>query len=66
MVRDGAEMTRALRDLKNDPELRETLVRHGLETITKRHTCAHRVDELMSIVDRLRAPVPEQMLETAA
>ena len=66
MVRDGAEMTRALRDLKNDPELRETLVRHGLETITKRHTCAHRVDQLMSILDRLRAPVPEQMLETAA
>ena len=35
MVRNGAEMTRALRDLKNDPELRETLVRHGLETIRK-------------------------------
>jgi spore maturation protein CgeB len=62
MIGDGAEMTRALRDLKNDPPLRQSLVRHGLETILKRHTCAHRVDELMSIVERMRAPV----LESAA
>ena len=62
MVRDGAEMTRALTDLENDPALRECLVRSGLETIRDRHTCAHRVDELMSIVERMRAPV----LESAA
>jgi spore maturation protein CgeB len=62
MVRDGDEMTRALGDLKNDAALRETLVRNGLETIRNRHTCAHRVDELMSIVERMRAPV----LESAA
>ena len=62
MVRDGAEMSRALRDLKNDPELCARLVRSGLETIRTRHTCAHRVDELLSIVERVRAPE----LETAA
>jgi spore maturation protein CgeB len=62
MVRDGAEMTRALRDLKNDPALRHGLARSGLETILDRHTCAHRVDELISIVERMRAPV----LESAA
>ena len=62
MVRDGAEMTRALCDLKNDPALRATLVRHGLETISKRHTCAHRADELIAIAERLRAPA----LESAA
>ena len=62
MVRDGAEMTRALNDLKNEPELRATIVRSGLETIRARHTCAHRVDELMSIAERMRAPV----LESAA
>jgi spore maturation protein CgeB len=62
IVRDGAEMTRALRDLKNDPELRDRLVRNGLETIRTRHTCAHRVDELLSIVERVRAPE----LESAA
>ena len=62
MVRSGAEMTRALTALKSDPELRALLIRNGLETIRARHTCAHRVDELMSIVERLREPV----LETAA
>lgn len=62
MVRNGAQMARALRDLKNDPELRASLVRRGLETIAARHTCAHRVDELLTIAERLRAPA----LESAA
>jgi spore maturation protein CgeB len=62
MIHDGAAMTRALRDLKNDPTLRASLVDSGLETIRERHTCAHRVDELMSIVGRVRAP----QLESAA
>ena len=62
MVPDGAQMTRALSDLKNDPGLRESLVRNGLETILARHTCAHRVEELLNIVEHLRAPA----LESAA
>jgi spore maturation protein CgeB len=56
MVRDGAEMTAALKQLKSDPELRASLARSGLETILARHTCAHRVEELLSIVETLRAP----------
>jgi spore maturation protein CgeB len=66
MVRDGGAMVRALEDLKQDASLRASLVRSGLETITRRHTCAHRVDELLSIVERLRAPVVERVLESAA
>ena len=62
MASNGAEMTRALTDVKNDAVLRRTLVMNGLETIRARHTCAHRVDELLSIVERLRTPA----LETAA
>jgi spore maturation protein CgeB len=62
MVRDGVEMTRALRELTNDAGLRASLVRNGLETISKRHTCAHRADELIAIAERLRAPA----LESAA
>ena len=62
MVRDGAAMTNALTDLKNDPDLRSSLARKGLETIVARHSCAHRVDELLGIVEQLRAPV----LESAA
>jgi spore maturation protein CgeB len=56
MVSSGAEMTQALRRIANEPELRASLVQHGLETLKARHTCAHRVEELLSIVERLRAP----------
>jgi spore maturation protein CgeB len=62
MVPDGAAMTRALRELSSDPALRPSLARSGLETIRARHTCAHRVDELLAIVEQVRAPV----LESAA
>jgi spore maturation protein CgeB len=50
---NGEQMTRHLTDLKNDPALRQALVSSGLETILARHTCAHRVDELLSIVATL-------------
>jgi spore maturation protein CgeB len=55
-------MTRALKDLENDPALRASLARSGLDTVVTRHSCAHRVDELMGIAERLRAPA----LESAA
>jgi spore maturation protein CgeB len=53
VAKDGDQMTRHLSDLKNDPALRAALVSSGLETILARHTCAHRVDELLSIVAAL-------------
>lgn len=53
MVRTGEEMTAALRDIAADPALRRSLVASGLETIRARHTCAHRVDELLAVVPRL-------------
>jgi len=62
MVESGDQMTAALNRLKRDPELRHDLERSGLETILNRHTCAHRVDELMAIAERLREPA----LESAA
>lgn len=52
---DGPAMTAALRAVRHDPGLREALVRHGLATIRARHTCAHRVDELIAILHRLDA-----------
>jgi spore maturation protein CgeB len=56
MVEDGAQMTRGLRDLSGDSALRESLVSSGLETIRARHTCGHRADELLGIVEQLRTP----------
>jgi spore maturation protein CgeB len=54
VAKDGPEMERHLRMLRADPALRASLVASGLETIRARHTCAHRVDELLAIVARLR------------
>jgi spore maturation protein CgeB len=53
---DGAEMTRQLKRLKCDPELRRSIIERGLETVRARHTCGHRADELLAIVERLAAP----------
>ena len=55
-ARDGTETTRHLATLRADPALRATLAAHGLATIQARHTCTHRVDELLAILDRLSAP----------
>jgi spore maturation protein CgeB len=49
LARDGAEMTRMLYDVTNDTALADALATQGLETIRARHTCAHRVDELLQI-----------------
>jgi spore maturation protein CgeB len=53
VARDGAEMTKHLAVLRDDPPLRAALARSGLETIRARHTCAHRVDELLTVAAEL-------------
>ena len=60
VARDGAEMTRHLKALRDDPDLRASLAAAGLETIRARHTCAHRVDELLAVVASLGAPQVER------
>ncbi len=62
VARDGDDMTTHLQALAADPALRRALATAGLETILARHTCAHRVDELLAIVATLRPAA----LETAA
>ena len=47
---NGAAMTEHLRALRDNSALRASLAAAGLETIRARHTCAHRVDELLAIV----------------
>lgn len=46
---DGTEMIRHIRDLLNDPARSRALAAHGRRTILARHTCAHRVDELLGV-----------------
>jgi spore maturation protein CgeB len=56
VARDGAQMEKHLRALMNDPALRLQLAARGLQTIQARHTCAHRVDELMEICREIGIP----------
>ena len=49
LARDGEQMTLHLRSLIATETRRARLVAHGLTTIRARHTCAHRVDQLMAI-----------------
>jgi spore maturation protein CgeB len=58
MAATPAAMTNDLRALREDPGLRAELAANGLQTIRGRHTCAHRVDELMRIVAGLRGESP--------
>ncbi len=50
---DGNEMKQILREVLNKPSLAEELTRNGLATIEQKHTCAHRVDELLGISAQL-------------
>jgi spore maturation protein CgeB len=52
---NGEEMREQLRLLRADAEAARTIASHGLETILNRHTCAHRVRELLSICESLGA-----------
>lgn len=56
VARDGAQMREHLRMLIGDPTAARELAMHGLATVLGRHTCVHRVDELLSIVSSLDAP----------
>jgi spore maturation protein CgeB len=48
-ARDGEEMAVRLKVLLSDPRQARELSARGLETIRARHTCSHRVDDLLAI-----------------
>jgi len=54
-ARNGDEMTMQLSRLRDDPALAREIAARGLETIRARHTCAHRVQELLGIIANCRA-----------
>jgi spore maturation protein CgeB len=60
VARDGAGMRRHLSTLAHDAEARREIAARGLETIRARHTCRHRVDELLAILARLDLIAPER------
>ena len=61
----GAAMQAQIRRVLSDADLAAELARSGLETIRARHTCAHRVDELLTFVERLdpdRIPTERELV----
>ena len=54
VARDGAEMKKHMRALLADKQMARELAEHGLATIRARHTCAHRVDELLAIYEEVK------------
>lgn len=49
MARNGAEMRQLLRAVLDDPALAAGIAEHGRRKVLARHTCAHRVEQLLSL-----------------
>jgi spore maturation protein CgeB len=54
VARDGKEMAAHLAEIMADREYAAGLAARGLATIRARHTCVHRVDELLAIYEEAR------------
>ncbi|WP_262027286.1 glycosyltransferase [Microvirga sp. Mcv34] len=61
VARDETQMERHMTAILNDSDLRRSLVENGLEAIRSRHSCAHRVDQLLAILASHGASVPMEM-----
>lgn len=62
VAHDGSEMRDYLHDVLHDPALATALAQHGLNTILDRHTCSHRVDELLAITEQLTPTTSARIL----
>jgi spore maturation protein CgeB len=54
IAKTGQEMRQLMAGLLADRDAAHAMAEHGRQTILNRHTCAHRVDELLGIVGELR------------
>jgi spore maturation protein CgeB len=55
VARDGSEVERRIVALHGDPEFARFMGANGYQTVVSRHTCAHRVQELLAICGELGA-----------
>lgn len=60
------EMKGHLRDLRHDETMAQQLATNARRTILARHTCAHRVNELLGICNELGVAVTERRAEPVA
>lgn len=66
VAQNGEHMTQCLVDVLHTPELAASLARSGLQRILSRHTCAHRIDQLLMIVRAVDETLPPDVLTAAA
>jgi spore maturation protein CgeB len=62
VAKSPGDMRRLLRQVVADRAFAGCLAASGLDTIRRRHTCAHRVDELLEIVGTVRGAGAEREL----
>jgi spore maturation protein CgeB len=55
VARDGRDMERRMVALHSDPEFARFIGANGYQTVVSRHTCEHRVQELLAICHELGA-----------
>jgi spore maturation protein CgeB len=58
VAKDGNQMRAHMRAVIEDRDLAQALATHGLKTILARHTCAHRISELLEIIRTFAVHVP--------
>ncbi|MEN3328191.1 MAG: hypothetical protein V7638_2998 [Acidobacteriota bacterium] len=61
IAHDGEEMKQLINKVLSEPTFAEELAINGLTTIKQRHTCAHRVDQLLEIYAELVAETREMV-----
>jgi len=61
VAHNESEMERHLTAISNDPDLRRSLVKNGLAAIRDRHSCAHRVDQLLALLKSYGVEAPMEM-----
>lgn len=59
VARTGAEMQHHLNQILTETAIASLLAQHGRQTVLSRHTCAHRVDELLNLYAQLRSVAQE-------
>jgi spore maturation protein CgeB len=62
VAQNEAEMERHLKAVRNDADLRRSLVENGLNAILSRHSCTHRAEQLLAILATHGAGAPMEML----
>lgn len=65
IANDGNEMKQLLQRVLTEPSFAEELARNGLATIKQKHTCAHRVDELLAIYAQLAKETKQPVQNSA-